>query len=217
MFNLEQAIAEWRRQMSAAGIKTPVPLEELENHLREDFDAQIRAGAAPERAFETAVQKIGSASAIKSEFKKVDATKEERVWALQQKLIIIFTNLISLGTGIEVFFKPGGLSQITSGQQMSSLAAVATFTLLVWSGRLGYGLFPVIRVKGTRDVIVGLVGVSMMLWSIVFFNLILPRYDFTMGRLFVAIIWALFTPAGLFLGIVWGIETSTRKKVGKGS
>ena len=30
MFDLEQAIAGWRRQMQAAGIKTPVPLEELE-------------------------------------------------------------------------------------------------------------------------------------------------------------------------------------------
>lgn len=35
MFDLEQSIAEWRRQMLAAGIKTPVPLEDLEIHLRE--------------------------------------------------------------------------------------------------------------------------------------------------------------------------------------
>jgi len=31
MFNLEQSIADWRRQMIAGGIKTPVPLEELES------------------------------------------------------------------------------------------------------------------------------------------------------------------------------------------
>ena len=37
MFGLEQAIADWRQQMLAAGIKTPVPLEELEIHLREDI------------------------------------------------------------------------------------------------------------------------------------------------------------------------------------
>jgi hypothetical protein len=29
MFNVEPAIAEWRKQMLAAGIKTPVPPEEL--------------------------------------------------------------------------------------------------------------------------------------------------------------------------------------------
>ncbi len=31
MFDLENAIADWRRQMLAAGIQTPVPLEELES------------------------------------------------------------------------------------------------------------------------------------------------------------------------------------------
>jgi hypothetical protein len=44
MFNLEQAISEWRRQMIAVGIKTPVPLEELESHLREDVEQRcVRA------------------------------------------------------------------------------------------------------------------------------------------------------------------------------
>ena len=44
MFDLEQSIAEWRRQMLAAGIKTPVPLEELEIHLREDIRAADAIG-----------------------------------------------------------------------------------------------------------------------------------------------------------------------------
>ena len=38
MFDLEQAIAEWRKQMLAAGIKAPVPLDELESHLREEVE-----------------------------------------------------------------------------------------------------------------------------------------------------------------------------------
>jgi len=37
MFDLEQAIIAWRQQMLAAGIKSPVPLEELENHLRDEI------------------------------------------------------------------------------------------------------------------------------------------------------------------------------------
>jgi len=39
MFNLDEAISEWRKQMLAAGIKTPVPLEELETHLRDNVAA----------------------------------------------------------------------------------------------------------------------------------------------------------------------------------
>jgi hypothetical protein len=38
MFDLEQSIATWRRQMLDAGIKAPVPLEELESHLRDDIE-----------------------------------------------------------------------------------------------------------------------------------------------------------------------------------
>jgi hypothetical protein len=36
MFDLEQAIADWREQMLAAGVKTPVPLVELESHLLDE-------------------------------------------------------------------------------------------------------------------------------------------------------------------------------------
>jgi hypothetical protein len=44
MFNLEQSIIEWRKQMLAAGIKTPVPLDELEIHLREEIERQMASG-----------------------------------------------------------------------------------------------------------------------------------------------------------------------------
>jgi hypothetical protein len=38
MFNLEEAILEWRRQMLIAGITSPIPLDELEIHLRDDLE-----------------------------------------------------------------------------------------------------------------------------------------------------------------------------------
>jgi len=74
MFDLEQAITEWRQQMGAAGIKTPVPLEELESHLREDVEQEMRSGLTAEAAFETAVQRVGQPDVLKSEFKKADKT-----------------------------------------------------------------------------------------------------------------------------------------------
>jgi hypothetical protein len=51
MFDLEQSILEWRKQMLAAGIKTPVPLEELESHLREDIAQQMKSGTNPNKLF----------------------------------------------------------------------------------------------------------------------------------------------------------------------
>ena len=70
MFDLEQAIAQWRRQMLDAGIRTPVPLEELESHLREDIEQLTRSGLNARRAYEVAVQNIGAGRQLNREFKK---------------------------------------------------------------------------------------------------------------------------------------------------
>src|ERR1035438_10183618 len=70
MFDIEKSFAEWRTQMLAAGIKTPVPLVELEIHLREDVEKEMLAGADAERAFERAAWRIGLAGEISNEFDK---------------------------------------------------------------------------------------------------------------------------------------------------
>jgi len=70
MFDIEKSFTEWRTQMLAAGIKTPVPLVELEIHLREDVEREMLAGTDPERAFERATRRIGLADEIGNEFDK---------------------------------------------------------------------------------------------------------------------------------------------------
>jgi len=77
MFNLEQSIAEWRRQMITAGIKTPVPLEELESHLWEDMERRVRAGADKARAFQLAAQQIGRPESLQAEFEKNQNTERK--------------------------------------------------------------------------------------------------------------------------------------------
>jgi hypothetical protein len=72
MFNLDQAIAEWRRRMRAAGIKTPVPLDELEAHLRDGIEQQAKSGLSEAEAFQAAVEEIGKAHPLHQEFKKVE-------------------------------------------------------------------------------------------------------------------------------------------------
>jgi leader peptidase (prepilin peptidase)/N-methyltransferase len=70
MFNLEQAIAEWRRQMLAAGLQTPVPLDELESHLRDEIGRQVQSGVSEPAAFDAAVREIGPAGSLQWEFAK---------------------------------------------------------------------------------------------------------------------------------------------------
>jgi hypothetical protein len=75
MFNLDNAISEWRRRMLDAGIKTPEVLDELESHLREETERQMRSGLNDRQAFETAVQQIGKAGALEEEFKKIGGVR----------------------------------------------------------------------------------------------------------------------------------------------
>ncbi len=77
MFNLKEAIANWRRQMIAGGIKTPAVLDELESHLREDFGQRVSAGVAEPQAFEEAVQRMGKADQLKPEFGKVEQLRPQ--------------------------------------------------------------------------------------------------------------------------------------------
>jgi hypothetical protein len=76
--NLEANISAWRRQMLAAGIKAPVPLEELEIHLREEIERRMKSGLGEQEIFNSAVQKIGQGKALKDEFKKMEGHKIKR-------------------------------------------------------------------------------------------------------------------------------------------
>lgn len=75
MRDLDQSIAEWRRQMMAGGIQSPQVLDELESHLRDDVDEQMRTGTSAPQAFKLAVQRLGQAAALEGEFEKIGETK----------------------------------------------------------------------------------------------------------------------------------------------
>ena len=86
MFELEKAIAEWRQRMLAAGLESDV-LDELESHLRDDIEDQIRLGSLAERAFAAAVERMGHAAPLKAEFRKAGGKLHRFVSAIIRKLI----------------------------------------------------------------------------------------------------------------------------------
>ena len=57
--------------MQAAGIKPPMTLNELENHLREDIRAHMSAGEVEEQAFQLAVSRLGTPGPLRTEFTKL--------------------------------------------------------------------------------------------------------------------------------------------------
>jgi hypothetical protein len=212
MFDLEKSIADWRRQMLVAGINTPVPLEELETHLREEIERQTEAGLSGTEAFRVSMQKIGPAQAVQNEFRKVEAIEEDRLWQLVQIMLVVLTGLFPILFASAGFSKHGVFWEMTPGQLIAALTALASFSLLAWSGRLSYRLFPVIPTKRTRDTVHLVCALPVTLWWVAFLCFILPGYDFTVGQLFVTLPWALFPPMGACIGLIWGMETAARKK-----
>ena len=109
--------------MLAAGIKTPVPLEELEIHLREEIDQQMKSGLKRQEAFNSAVQKIGQCEALNSEFKKNKQKKPSAIitaFRFTMGLSFIFAGIIQWQTqeifsGWNAFQILGGIVIIISG------------------------------------------------------------------------------------------------------
>lgn len=87
MFDLERAIADWRRQTVGAGLKSKDTMNELETHLRDDIEQEMRAGLPAEQALKIAIERIGDVVRLKDEFAKIDRAPREILWKLKKFLI----------------------------------------------------------------------------------------------------------------------------------
>jgi len=67
---IEEQIIEWRRDLSASGFPSGQALDELESHLREEIQMQIRAGVDGSAAFRKAAEQLGESQVLTSEFRK---------------------------------------------------------------------------------------------------------------------------------------------------
>ena len=91
--NLEENISEWRLQMLAAGIKTPVPLEELESHLREEIERQLESGLDEQNAFRISIQQMGQPEMLKREFNRSERT-------FMKRTLIILAGILGVLVGL---------------------------------------------------------------------------------------------------------------------
>jgi hypothetical protein len=131
MFDLEQSITEWQREMLAAGVRTPVPLDELESHLREEIQQQMQLGLDADKAFEISIQRIGEPPSLKGEFKK----NERSVMQPTAKISIGVIGIL-LGIGLMI---PGSVqlrNEVVMADGKLGLWLLGWF-LIVWA----FGLF----------------------------------------------------------------------------
>jgi hypothetical protein len=80
MFELERAISDWRREMQCRGIKGAETLDELESHLRDDLEEQVRSGMQIRPAFDMARAHVGTTGSLETEFEKIRSTEFFHRW-----------------------------------------------------------------------------------------------------------------------------------------
>ena len=127
MFDLEKSIADWRKQMLAAGIKSPVPLDELEVHVREEIERQVKSGIDTQRAFEIATRNLGQVQVLKKEFKSI-APRKNSLATAAATLVLGLTfagsgisswythKILAVGSGLEIL--GGGILFISAAHDM---------------------------------------------------------------------------------------------------
>lgn len=168
MRNLNDEIAAWRTRMAAGGIKSSVVLDELESHLREDVERQVRAGRSEEDAFAAAAQRIGQSDLLKAEFAKIGGLKESRAG----KLIAIgccgFAALYSMVLAPGLFT----IHELSPVQRIQGLSAVTLTFFSIVSWRFSYRFLPIIRSRRARTIAVIGCGLAGLVWLLIFANLL---------------------------------------------
>lgn len=99
MSDREPSIAAWRQRLLAAGIQSPVPLDELESHLREEIQRQMQLGLDAPRAFDISTQRIGEPQSLKGEFKKIEGSFLKRTAKISIGVIGILLGVVLMIPG----------------------------------------------------------------------------------------------------------------------
>jgi hypothetical protein len=175
MRNLNDQITAWRKRMAAGGVQSPVILDELESHLREDVERHVRAGRSEEDAFAAAVRRMGESDLLKAEFAKIGGTKEGRPGKLIAIACCGFAALYSLVLTPGLFF----IQELSPVQRTLGLSAVGLTFFSIVSLRFSYKFLPIIRNRRVRTIAVMGCGLAGLAWLLIFANLlpnvIVPR------------------------------------------
>jgi hypothetical protein len=139
MFDLEHEILGWRQQLTDAGLSRSEQLDELEDHLRNDIQVQLRSGVDLRAAFEVAVKRVGEASALKVEFEKASSAKQKQwpFWALGAKAAICLIAVLGIALAATCFAFGFGTALKTVTALFGVLVTAVSAWLLWWNCRSG--------------------------------------------------------------------------------
>ena len=206
MFNLEGTVSRWRRQMVAAGIKPAEALNELESHLRDEIEHEMRLGASGEQAFQIATQRLGNVAAIKQEFQKIYRTTL-RLEKLMIAICVFFVGFIILLSTLTVALCFTGI-----GERLVASLAVASILVVACRWRYALPFLPVIPWTGRRWTI-GLACIGFgFVAGLLFCQWFLPFFERGPDHMLPGVgLWAVFLMSVFFCAGV-GLLTTERQR-----
>jgi len=203
MFDLNQAITEWRRKMADGGIKTSAVLDELESHLREDVERQMRSGASEQEAFEAGVKKIGPAGALKREFRKSSFS------AALEKLMIA---VAAIFVAFIIFLTTAAMILCYSrlADRLTGFIALGFLLLAVFGWSRAVPFLPVIQPKRKRwamEILSLLLGFGICTFYV---QVIVHRFEVPGEMLPAMAFWGVF-PIAIGFGVACGLEKAAQE------
>jgi len=210
MFNFDQAIADWRRQMADGGTKSSSVLDELESHLREETQKQIHSGLTEQEAFEIAVQRMGKVSALKDEFRKIGGASSVAEKVMIGVCVVLVSSVALLGVFTAV------VCYANWGERVMAAAAMLCTILVACCWRYAVPFLPVFANARKRWAI-GLGCIASGIAACSFYcNVILPRFEVSPDHQLPAIgVWAVFLIA-IFTCAGVGLLMSERERANWG-
>lgn len=129
MFNLENAIYEWKQRVQQAESVTQENVDELEEHLREAIPGFVQKGLTEEEAFQVASMRLGEHAVLSKEYGKVNGTS---VWRRRILWMLFgYVGGIALASGISGFSACVGTLSAYLGYSGGPAGAAAVITGLV--------------------------------------------------------------------------------------
>lgn len=95
MFNLEEKLSDWRGSLPPSLRENRELLEELESHLREAFERQIKAGKPPKDSWNAALSSMGDTHHVAREFAKVHRKIWWPAWIAALLLVVSVASVLA--------------------------------------------------------------------------------------------------------------------------
>lgn len=154
MFNLNENVKQWRRSLEVQSEIFATDIDELEDHLREEFTALKSLGLLDDEAFLISTRRLGTAGKLCSEFSIADPKlrRNSRLsWMITGALALVFLHLTTqtltnFSTGFFIHLQ--GINGFTRSHDWLSWATgVFQITILGLGGMYIWRLLTVDRIS----------------------------------------------------------------------